>query len=39
MKLVFIESPNKKEKYLGQGYKVVATMGHIRDLPEKGLGV
>ncbi len=42
MKVVFIESPNKKEsveKYLGAGYKVVATKGHIRDLPEKGMGV
>ena len=42
MKVVFIESPNKKasvEKYLGEGYKVVATKGHIRDLPEKGMGV
>ncbi len=42
MKVVFIEGPGKKEsveKYLGAGYKVIPTMGHVRDLPEKGLGV
>ncbi len=42
MKLVIIESPNKSEalkKYLGDGFKVVASKGHIRDLPPKSLGV
>lgn len=42
MKLVIIESPNKSEalkKYLGDGFKVVASKGHIRDLPLKSLGV
>ena len=42
MKLVLIEGPGKKEsvsKYLGSGYKVIATGGHVRDLPEKKLGV
>ncbi len=42
MKLVIIESPNKSEalkKYLGSGFKVVASKGHIRDLPTKSLGV
>lgn len=42
MKLVIIEGPGKREtlkKYLGEGYDVVATKGHVRDLPEKTLGV
>ena len=42
MKLVIIESPNKSEalkKYLGDGFKIVASKGHIRDLPPKSLGV
>lgn len=42
MKLVLIESSGKQDsvqKYLGSGYKVMATKGHIRDLPVKGLGV
>ena len=36
-KLVIVESPGKTatiEKYLGTGYKVMASYGHIRDLPE-----
>lgn len=40
--LVVVESPNKVAKItscLGAGYKVVATLGHFRDLPEKELGV
>lgn len=41
-KLVIVESPAKAktiQKYLGQGYEVVASMGHIRDLPKSLLGV
>ena len=40
--LVVVESPAKAKtinKYLGSGYKVVASMGHIRDLPKSRLGV
>ena len=42
MKLVIIESPFKREalkKYLGEGYEVFATKGHIRDLPQKSLAI
>ena len=42
MKLVIIEGPGKREtlkKYLGAGYDVFATKGHVRDLPEKDFGV
>jgi len=38
--LVIVESPAKGktiEKFLGKDYKVVASMGHIRDLPKKSL--
>ena len=40
--LVIVESPAKAKtiaKYLGSGYQVKASMGHIRDLPKKTLGV
>ena len=40
--LVVVESPAKAKtigKYLGSGYTVKATVGHIRDLPERELGV
>jgi len=40
--LVVVESPAKAKtinKYLGDDYKVVASMGHIRDLPKSTLGV
>lgn len=42
MKLVVIEGAGKVktvEKYLGKGYKVFATKGHVRDLPQKTLAV
>ncbi len=41
-KLVIVESPAKAKtikKYLGSGYEVVASMGHVRDLPENRLSV
>lgn len=40
--LVIVESPAKAktiEKYLGRNYKVVASLGHIRDLPKSQMGV
>lgn len=40
--LVIVESPAKAKtimKYLGPGYDVIASMGHIRDLPKSKLGV
>ena len=40
--LVVVESPAKAKtinKYLGRDYKVIASMGHIRDLPKSKLGV
>ena len=40
--LVIVESPSKAktiEKYLGKKYKVVASMGHVRDLPKSQMGI
>ncbi|OQX06877.1 MAG: DNA topoisomerase I, partial [Desulfobacteraceae bacterium IS3] len=40
--LVIVESPTKVktlEKYLGKDYKIAATVGHIKDLPEKEMGI
>ena len=39
MKLVIVESPNKVRKikdFLGSGYRVAASFGHVRDLPAAG---
>ena len=41
-KLVIVESPAKAKtiaKYLGKGFSVTASMGHIRDLPKSQMGV
>ncbi|MBI4213161.1 MAG: type I DNA topoisomerase [Chloroflexi bacterium] len=41
-KLVIVESPAKArtiERYLGRGYDVRASLGHVRDLPKSRLGV
>ncbi len=41
-KLIIVESPTKVDsvkKYLGSGYAVEATMGHVRDLPKSQIGV
>jgi DNA topoisomerase-1 len=41
-RLIVVESPAKAKtigKYLGSGYRVRASVGHIRDLPERELGV
>lgn len=41
-KLVIVESPAKArtiQRYLGSGYRVEASMGHVRDLPKSDLGV
>ncbi len=42
MNLVIVESPTKARKlteYLGKGYAVEASVGHVRDLPKKKLGI
>ena len=41
-KLVILESPNKIKAvkgYLGKNYKVIASQGHVRDLPKSSLGI
>ncbi len=40
--LVIVESPSKAKtigKYLGANYKVIASVGHVRDLPKSKLGI
>ncbi len=40
--LVIVESPSKAKtigKYLGSAYKVIASVGHVRDLPKSKLGI
>lgn len=41
-KLVIVESPAKAKsvaKFLGRGYKVTASQGHVRDLPKSQFGI
>ncbi|NJN16664.1 MAG: type I DNA topoisomerase [Oscillochloris sp.] len=41
-KLIIVESPAKAktiQKYLGRGYRVTSSMGHVRDLPKRDLSI
>jgi len=41
-KLIIVESPAKAHtigKFLGKDYKIVASVGHVRDLPKSQMGV
>ncbi|MEK7143102.1 MAG: type I DNA topoisomerase [Patescibacteria group bacterium] len=42
MNIIIVESPTKGrtiKNFLGSGYKILASFGHVRDLPKKELGV
>src|SRR3989344_5862356 len=42
MKLVIVESPTKAKtisQFLGKGFTILSSMGHVRDLPKSKLGV
>ena len=42
MRLIVVESPKKARtlaSFAGAGYRVIATMGHVRDLPSKAIGL
>ena len=42
MQLVIVESPTKSrslQRFLGSNYKVLASFGHVRDLPEDEFGI
>ena len=42
MKLIIVESPTKAKtiaKFIGSGYKLESSFGHIRDLPKSKMGI
>ena len=42
MKLVIVESPTKAKtlsRFLGKGYQIMASMGHVKDLPKSKLSI
>ena len=42
MKLLIVESPAKAKtikNYLADDFEVIASVGHFRDLPQKGIGI